>query len=334
MAGAAADGDPLEHTWAVVVTFNSAASIDACLAGLLEALPPSRVVVVDNDSSDGTPELVEERRPGVQVLRTGENMGFGRACNVGTRLAMDGGAAFVFHVNDDALTTGEALRSTVAAAERNPTYGFLFPVAVKEEDGPVDPAVLGELFLRGNLKDRSALLSDALLGRLGDVYPAGRLPGAVLLARRQCLEKVGGYDPLFFVYGAEFDLCRRTEVTRWKVGVVPGAVVIHDYERPQPPTPREAIARSRSDSYSFGLLVAKRLRYPFVVGAALALGVAALRSVHALLGERDLPKAVGIVLSAPKLLVALPRVWRHRRRCRSEREVFLHDIDMARILER
>src|SRR5512134_1804075 len=72
----------------IVVAYNSANLLPACLQALAETKDVSyEVIVVDNASRDGTPDLIAERYPDVRLLTSRENLGFGRACNQGARMA-------------------------------------------------------------------------------------------------------------------------------------------------------------------------------------------------------------------------------------------------------
>ena len=117
----------------VVVTYNSSEDIAACLDSALGELPDdgSEVVVLDNASSDGTADVVEERWPQVHLVRSPDNLGFARACN---QAAAAGSSRFVLLLNPDAVMLPGCLAALVDVARRHPDGG-LYGGRVYTEDG-------------------------------------------------------------------------------------------------------------------------------------------------------------------------------------------------------
>ncbi|MCB0774675.1 MAG: glycosyltransferase, partial [Flavobacteriales bacterium] len=85
--------------FAIIVTYNGAPWVHACLGSLRASTLPVQTIVVDNGSTDGTPDLIGSAFPEVELVRTGKNLGFGAANNVGMRMALDRGAGHVFLLN-------------------------------------------------------------------------------------------------------------------------------------------------------------------------------------------------------------------------------------------
>ena len=198
----------------IVVTFNSRNDLEACL-GSLAASPPRvshEAVVVDNASTDGTPTCVREQWPAVQVIESGGNLGFAKACNIGIRQTA---GELVLLLNPDASVPAGALDQLVARLDDRPGAAVVGPRIVGNDGRP-------ELSF-GAMVSPWSELRQALLVRGHDarVAPASRLvermtrrsrtvdwvSGACLLARRADLEAVGGLDDRFFLYFEDVDLC-------------------------------------------------------------------------------------------------------------------------------
>jgi N-acetylglucosaminyl-diphospho-decaprenol L-rhamnosyltransferase len=216
----------------VIVSFNAREHLERCLDAV--AGGEHEVVVVDNASSDGSPALVRERFPSVRLVELEENVGFGAANNAGVEAAS---GRWLLLLNSDAWPVDDALDRLVAFAEAYPRAGIVGP-RLRNTDGSLQPSVRGYptlwriateyLFLR-----RLAPRSDALNAFYGggfdhaSVREVEALKGAVLLARREAYEQVGGFDPAYFMYGEEMDLCYRVRRAGWAVVFDPDAEFVH-----------------------------------------------------------------------------------------------------------
>ena len=216
----------------IVVTHNATSHLDRCLDAVAQG--PHEVIVVDNASTDGTRELVRERFPSVRLIELPENVGFGAANNVGMEAA--GGDYFLL-LNSDAWPRADGVEKLRVFAEANPQVGVAGPRLVSP-DGRVQKSVRGfptlwrlatEYFFLRKLAPRSRFLND-FYGAGFDYRsrrPAEFLMGAVLLLRRKAFEEVGGFDPAFFMFSEEVDLCYRMRAAGWAVEFTPEAEFVH-----------------------------------------------------------------------------------------------------------
>jgi N-acetylglucosaminyl-diphospho-decaprenol L-rhamnosyltransferase len=216
----------------IVVTHNATSHLDRCLDTVAQG--PHEVIVVDNASTDGTRELVRERFPSVRLIELPENVGFGAANNVGMET---GGGDYYLLLNSDAWPRADGIETLCAFAEANPQVGVAGPRLVSP-DGRVQKSVRGfptlwrlatEYFFLRKLAPRSRFLND-FYGAGFDYRsrrPAEFLMGAVLLLRREALEEVGGFDPEFFMFSEEVDLCYRMWAAGWAVEFTPTAEFVH-----------------------------------------------------------------------------------------------------------
>lgn len=216
----------------IVVTFNASDHVERCLEAV--AGGPQEVIVVDNASTDMTPDLVRERFPSVRLLQLDENVGFGAANNAGMEAAS---GRWYLLVNSDAWPVGDGIERLAAFAEANPKVGVAGPRLVGP-DGRVQKSVRAfptlwrlatEYFFLRKLAPRSRLLNDFY--GAGFDYRSRRsadfLMGAVLLLRREAVEQVGGFDPAFFMFSEEVDLCYRMRAAGWSVEFTPDAEFVH-----------------------------------------------------------------------------------------------------------
>lgn len=294
---------------AVVVTHNGSSCVRECLQSLYDSDYPTTVTVIDNASSDGTQEVVQSFATDVRLLRLDRNVGFGRANNVGINTAMADDADYVLLVNQDAFLEPSAVGQLVQAAEANPEYGILSPLHLSGDGHDID-----RNFVWYISDGAPQYYSDLVAGRSRRVYPVGFLNAAAWLVRRRCLEQCGGFDPLFFMYCEDNDLCARIALRGYRVGLVPGVTARHARTNAaHRPATRWARVRRRSDRLlSTMLLTCKTYHRPFAVNVLLW-GLDLCRDAVVMLCGRDRQGVAALVLAGLQLLTLLPRVWWHRR---------------------
>ena len=213
----------------VVVTYNSGHVLPAFLASLAAATDAAvEVVVVDNASPDGLPVVPD----GVRLIDSGGNLGYGKAANLGAS-GFTGGWLVV--ANPDIAWQPGSLDALMAAGDRWPQAGCLGP-GITTLDGKLYPSArafpsLGRGFGHAvcgwwwpaNPWTRSYR---AEVGKPVET-PTGWLSGSLMLLRREAWEQVAGFDPKFFMYCEDMDLCRRLAEGGWSNVYVPSAVVSH-----------------------------------------------------------------------------------------------------------
>lgn len=193
------------------------------------------VVVVDNDSRDGTLERLAREAPEARVIANHENTGYARAVNQG--LAATGGE-FALIMNPDCEVHPGALRALLDHAAARPRAGLVGPRIVNP-DGSLeysarsfpDPfaflfnrySLLTRLFPR-NPWSRRYLLTD---WDHASARTVDWVSGACLLARRAAVAEVGGMDEAFFMFNEDVDWCRRMGQAGWSVDYEPAATVTH-----------------------------------------------------------------------------------------------------------
>ena len=213
----------------VVVTWSSSAVLPAFVSSLRQATSSAyELVVVDNASPSGPPEVPAD----VRLVEGGGNLGYGRAANLGAS-GFDGD--FLVVANPDVVWSPGSLDTLLEAFGRWPRAGCVGP-AIRTVDGLLYPSARAFPSLgRG--------LGHALFGWWwpanpwtrsyrseagGPVEaPTGWLSGSLMVLRREAWEQVAGFDPKYFMYCEDMDLCRRLAVAGWQNVYVPSAVITH-----------------------------------------------------------------------------------------------------------
>ena len=218
--------------FAIVVTYNGMQWYDRCFGSLCNSEVPIETIVVDNASSDDTIAYVKDHFPQAHLIENDENLGFGRANNLGIRYAYDQGADYVFLLNQDAWIEPDTIGGLMAVAQSHPEFGILSPVHLNVEKNKIERLLLRRL---DDCKTTSPkLFDDMYFGRLKDVYVTKYVNAAAWFIPRHTIETVGGFDPIFFHYGEDDNYIQRVLYHGMKIGICPRLQVVHDNDRPRP----------------------------------------------------------------------------------------------------
>ncbi len=247
----------------VVVTYSPGPSLETFLSSLATATSaPYEVVLADNGSSDGVPQAAAHAA-GVSLVSTGGNVGYGRAANVGAKAAA---APWLLIVNPDVRWCEPGALDVLICASERWTQGGAFGPAIVTPDGQLYPSARA-------LPSLGRGIGHALAGwwwptnpwtaayRKEDAAPAegpcGWLSGSALLVRREAFEAVGGFDPQYFMYFEDVDLCDRLARAGWSSIYVPSSVVEHTGGHA---TRRDPVAMQRAHHASAYRYLADRYR--------------------------------------------------------------------------
>lgn len=211
----------------ILVSFNDWTHLEKCLQSLQELISELEleIVVVDNNSSDGSPDFVKKEFPGVNLICNSENLGFSKANNLGIRASA---GEFVLFLNNDAIVNIHAFTVLLDELKQNPTIGAVGPALVSGQETyqvsfgkKVD--FFSEFIQKGffNLYYSKRLKSDK------KVREVGWLSAACLLVRRKALDEAGFFDENYFLYFEDIDLCCQIRRAGWTLRFCPQAQIIH-----------------------------------------------------------------------------------------------------------
>jgi GT2 family glycosyltransferase len=203
----------------VVPSWNGLEALREALPALLAQTAEAEIVVVDNGSADGTAEEVAARWPQVVLVRTPENLGFGRAVNLGAARAT---GDVIVVVNNDAVAAPDFV-ALLLAPFADPAVGMAAGVLTQRpHPDRVDSAGI-ELDVTVGSWDLGWNAPVAALGARAPVGPCG---GAAAY-RRTAWQDAGGFDPALFAYWEDVDLALRLRRAGWRSAFVPGALALH-----------------------------------------------------------------------------------------------------------
>lgn len=221
----------------VVVNYNVRAYLEQCLHTVAKAVEgvDGEVYVVDNQSTDGSVEMVRQHFPNVHLIANQDNVGFSRANNQAIRLAK---GEYVLLLNPDTVVGEDVFRSVLQFMDEKPACGGL---GVKMIDGtgrflpeskrglPTPQVAFFKIIGLTRLFPKSRIFGRYHMGHLpeNEAAPIEILSGACMFLRRSTLEKVGTLDESFFMYGEDIDLSYRITLGGYENWYFPDAPIIH-----------------------------------------------------------------------------------------------------------
>ena len=211
----------------ILVNFNDRSHLGACLDSIRAATVKlsAEVILVDNDSDDGSPEFVREAFPWIKLIVNGHNTGFAKANNAGIRAS---NSRHILFLNTDTVVPPDAFALLLAELERRPGAGAIGPALIRENSS-FQVSFGGDIGFFAELRQKLFLnpYYRIVLKHSRGVRSVGWLSGACLLARRDAVEAAGLFDEGFFIYFEDIDLCRRIGDLGLELLYDPSVRVVH-----------------------------------------------------------------------------------------------------------
>lgn len=212
---------------AVIVNWNGG---DGVLRGVAAAraqtVPFDEIIVVDNDSHDGSADRIAAEFPEVKLLRLPANVGFGAGVNRGVAAA---GSEWLALLNNDAIADPHWLEQMLAVAGSQPDAGMIACKIYLDREARVLDKVGHRITLDGQNFGRGHRAADR--GQYDGLRHVAWPDGCAGLWRRDVFLKVGGLDEEFFAYADDADLGIRFRLAGWRCAVAPQAVVEHRHSQ-------------------------------------------------------------------------------------------------------
>ena len=239
-----------------IVSLNTRALLAACLRTVYASTGVTLDVrVVDNRSTDGSPDMVQQEFASVALIRNSENHGFAAANNMAIR---DLSSRYVLLLNPDTEVPPDAIGHMVAFMDATPQAGICGPL-VRFPDGRFQscgypfPTLLREL----RQSKRIGRLARWLVGDDPPLVvpdgPAERewVDGCCLLIRTAVIREIGLLDEQYFLYAEELDWCFQARKHGWRIFALPGVTIVHHLGQ----------SSGQMSEFSLGCLVETRLRF-------------------------------------------------------------------------
>jgi len=210
----------------IIVTFNGMRWLPLCLKTAVDQSVSADILVVDNQSTDGTQAYIKEAFPGIHLIESKFNLGFGKANNLGLTYGLKAGYEYFFLLNQDAYLEPDTIECLIKVQQSNPDFGVLSPMQYNGSGTALDQKF--KVLFESTKNCR--LHSPALLppGKSIKIYTAKFVMAAFWLMSRACVERVGHFDEIFNHYGEDNDYLNRVWFHRFKVGIVENCKGFHD----------------------------------------------------------------------------------------------------------
>ena len=287
------------RVWIVVLTLNNYQDTAECLTSLQQLhYPAVTILLVDNGSTDDTPEKVREHYPDVVVIENGRNLGVPAGYNVGFRYALGQGADYIFMINNDTIVDPAMIDHLMIAA-REPNAGVLAPIVYYH----AEPEMVWSAGARYRILPPTIVMETrvATSGYLDLQYAIS----CGLLITRRALEQAGLFDENFLYLWDDLDFSERVRSVGLRILQVPQARMWHKISR----TTNPASAKFWQTHGESGVIFYRRHGRPFALAALVHLSYFALREFAIKWRWRFLvPFLKGMRTGLSRQLKAVPQV--------------------------
>ncbi|MCW3061997.1 MAG: putative glycosyltransferase [Capsulimonas sp.] len=247
----------------IIVNWNAQKDLRVCLQSLFSDPRPKvdyEVWVVDNDSADGSADMVRSEFPEVRLIANNENTGFSKANNQAIAQSQ---SRYVFLLNSDAYVHEGAIDQLVEYADAHPQAGIIGP-RVLNEDGTLQfscrrfPSLMAGFFrntLLGKIAPQNKYAAEYLMWDISHDkdQTVDWISGCAMLIRRTLIDRIGALDERFFMYCEDVDICRRTWEDGFEVRYAPEAVVSHIIGRSSDNNAEKMIVEFHRSWYEYDL---------------------------------------------------------------------------------
>jgi GT2 family glycosyltransferase len=211
----------------VLLNWNGGEFTIPCIQSLLaSSCPPWRIVVVDNGSTDGSPDRVSACFPDVLVVRSPENIGFAAGNNAGIRRLLTDGAELIWVLNNDTEVAPDCLSVLVAEMKADPDLAAASgKILFATRPNQIWYAGADWRYWSLSAPHRGEMATD--VGQFDTPTCVGFLSGCCMLVRRWAFERIGMFDEDYFAYYEDADWCLRARIAGLRLRYVPSAVLWH-----------------------------------------------------------------------------------------------------------
>ncbi len=172
------------------------------------------IIVVDNASTDNSIEITESFSQ-IQIIKSEQNLGFGKANNIGIKLALQQNADFIFLLNQDTWVFESTIENLVNAIIQNEDFGIVSPMHFAPNETDLDANF--ETYFNRKINNLNTNLVQVPF-----------VNAAAWLVSKKCFEKVGLFEPIFSHYGEDRNFCNRTDFHNFKIGIAQNSKMVHD----------------------------------------------------------------------------------------------------------
>ena len=209
----------------IIVTYNAQPWIEKCLSTLEEEHLDLKIIVVDNASKDNTLAIIKNQFPKVEIIESKENLGFGKANNLGYKIAVEQGADYVYLLNQDTISYPNNIENLLNIWQKTEEpIAILSPMHLNEKGNKLDSKF--EQYLAP--KQCPKIVSDLSLKKVKEYYTIDFVNAAAWLVKVKAVKDIGGlFSKVFYHYGEDRNFIQRLQYFGYKVAVAPSVFIHH-----------------------------------------------------------------------------------------------------------
>lgn len=224
----------------IILSYNSKDDLKECIPSILEqSYTDFEVILVDNSSTDGSPEFLKVNYPNLKLIETGANLGYAAGNNIGFQHAK---GKYIVVVNPDTVVGQNWLSELVKPLEKDPDIAITTPKILMHCDKYLINTCANHSHFTG-LNFCSGLNRPS--SSISKPIEVGAISGCSFAIRRDVVEKLGGLDSDFFLYLEDDDISWRARLSGYKIMLVPSSVIYHKYKSTIAPRKEYYLERNR-----------------------------------------------------------------------------------------
>jgi GT2 family glycosyltransferase len=200
----------------IIVNYNGKELLQKCLDSLLKVNYDNfEIILVDNNSTDGTVEFITKNYPSLIIIKLDSNKGFAEPNNVAAKISK---GKYLLFLNNDTVVTPNFISEMVKVMETDKKIAICQSLLLKP-DGSVDSS--------GDFIDHLGVVYNSKT-EIDEIREVSSARGASMLVRSDIFEKLDGFDQKFFVTFEDVDLCWRSWILGYRVLIIPTSIVYHE----------------------------------------------------------------------------------------------------------
>ncbi len=282
----------------IIVTYNGMQWLERCLDSVVNSSIPLDAYIIDNGSTDGSQEFIQTKYSQFTFYQSPTNSGFGAANNIGLKYSVEHDYDYVYLLNQDAWVDPETISTLIEQQKLNPEYGILSPLQTNAARSMLD-----RNFAAACAKNRELFSDYVMQHSKKSLYEIDFVMAAHWLIARNCLKTVGLFSPIFYHYGEDDNYIQRAQYHKFKVGIVPSVIGVHDREYRETPKSKDVYMLT-----PMFLIYASDINRPFAHSAAKSCKNLFLGIVSKMVKYRD----NRILCSSLPLIFGLGKISRNR----------------------
>lgn len=226
----------MEKIAIIILNWNGKENTLDCLKSIDKS---QKILVVDNNSTDDSVEIIKKEFPEVKIIQNPQNYGFAKGNNIGIKKALSDGAEYVFILNNDTVLEKNCLKNLLEAVKKYQEYSIFAPKIYFEKnyefhkDRYSDNEKGRVIWYAGGIIDWKNVygkhrgVDEVDCGQFDKFESTEYATGAAMFVKKEVFEKIGLLDEKYFMYYEDTDFCIRAKKAGFKILFVPNAVVYH-----------------------------------------------------------------------------------------------------------